>query len=141
MAAGSTVLEAARLMRDTDIGNVIVVEDETICGILTDRDIVVRAVADDRSPDQLRIAEVCSPQLTTVAPDDTVEDAVGVMRDKALRRLPVVEDGIPVGGSLPGRSGHLQGRRRQRVRYSSYSPEDGDPGPTLADISAAPPNI
>lgn len=97
MAAGSTVLEAARLMRDTDIGNVIVVEDETICGILTDRDIVVRAVAEDRSPDQLRIAEVCSPQLTTRAPDDTVEEAVGVMRDKALRRLPVVENGTPVG--------------------------------------------
>ncbi len=141
MAAGSTVLEAARLMRDTDIGNVIVVEDETICGILTDRDIVVRAVAEDRSPDQLRIAEVCSPQLTTVAPDDTVEDAVGVMRDKALRRLPVVEDGIPVGVLSLGDLAISRAGWRQRVRYSSYSPEDGDPGSMLADISAAPPNI
>ena len=140
MASDSTVLEAARLMRDADIGTVILVRDEAICGILTDRDIVVRAVAESARPEELRVADICSPELTTVTPDDVVEDAVEIMREKALRRLPVVEDGKAVGiVSLGDLAMHKVGWR-QRVRSSSYVPRDDDPASTLADISAAPPN-
>ncbi|MDQ3680066.1 MAG: CBS domain-containing protein [Actinomycetota bacterium] len=136
----STVLEAARLMRDGNVGSVIVTDDEAVCGILTDRDIVVRAVAEGRDPQQLEVAEICSPELTTVAPGDSVGDALQVMREQALRRVPVVEDAKAVGMVSLGDLAIVKAGWRQRVRFSSYVPKDDDPASTLADISAAPPN-
>ena len=137
----SNVLEAARLMRDNNVGSVVVSDDEAICGIVTDRDIVVRGVADGHDPEQLKVADIRSPHLTTVAPDDRVEDAVQVMRDRALRRLPVVEDGQAVGILSLGDLAVAKAGWRQRVRSSSYIPTDDDPTSALADITAAPPNL
>ncbi|MCA1702996.1 MAG: CBS domain-containing protein [Actinobacteria bacterium] len=140
-ASQSSVLEAARLMRAGNVGSVIVTDDEALCGILTDRDIVVRGVAEGHDPEQLKVADICSPELATVEPHESVENAVQVMRDQALRRLPVVEDGKAVGIVSLGDLAILKaGWRRQRVRSSGYLPRDDDPTSTLADISAAPPN-
>ncbi|MDQ3573405.1 MAG: CBS domain-containing protein [Actinomycetota bacterium] len=136
----SSVLEAAQLMRDGNVGSVIVTDDEAICGILTDRDIVVRAVAEGHDPEEVKVADICSPQLTVVSPNDSVEDAVQVMGDQALRRLPVVEEGKAVGIVALGDLAIAKAGWRQWVKSSTYVPKDDDPASTLADISAAPPN-
>src|SRR5438093_5650280 len=91
LPATSLVVDAARAMRDADIGDVIVIEDGRICGIVTDRDITVRGVAEGRDIACLKLADVCSRVLTTVSPKDSVDDAVRLMRENAIRRLPVVE--------------------------------------------------
>jgi CBS domain-containing protein len=119
----SLLTDAARMMRDSDIGDVIVIEDGSVCGIVTDRDIVVRGIAADKDPATTRLGEVCSKDVTTVSSDTPVEEAVRLMRDRAIRRLPVVDDDRPVGViSL----GDLAMER--------------DPSSALADISEAPPN-
>ncbi|WP_285568634.1 CBS domain-containing protein [Actinoallomurus iriomotensis] len=89
--------EAARLMRDENVGDVLVTQDGMLCGLLTDRDIVVRAVAEGRDLTATRLADVCSAGIVTVSPDEAAEVALRLMRDRAVRRLPVVEDGRPVG--------------------------------------------
>ena len=97
LQATSSVVDAARAMRDSDIGNVIVLENGQICGIVTDRDIAIRGVAEGRNISSLTLGDICSRQLTTLSPTDSVDDAALLMREKALRRLPVVEGGKPVG--------------------------------------------
>jgi CBS domain-containing protein len=93
----ATAADAARRMRDEDIGDVLVVTEGQLTAIVTDRDIAVRVVAEDRSPAETRLSEISSKDLSTLSPDDTVADAVRIMREKALRRVPVVEAGRPVG--------------------------------------------
>jgi CBS domain-containing protein len=84
-------------MRDDGIGAVLVADDGQLKGLVTDRDIVVRAVADGRDPGTTPVAEACSPELVTVAPDDDADTAVRRMREHGVRRIPVVEDGRAVG--------------------------------------------
>jgi CBS domain-containing protein len=94
----ATVTDAARAMRDRDVGDVLVTgEDGGIVGIVTDRDIAVRAAASGADPSRTGVGEVCSSNLKTVAPDQSVDEAIALMGDQALRRLPVVEGGRPVG--------------------------------------------
>ncbi len=97
VAGTSTVVEAARAMRDEGVGDVIVVEGSAICGILTDRDIIVRGVALGRDPRQIPARDLCSRSVATLEPTQTVEEAFRLMREKAVQRLPVVDDGRPVG--------------------------------------------
>jgi CBS domain-containing protein len=123
MPATSSVAEAARAMRDGNIGDIIVLEGGRTCGILTDRDIVVRAVAEGRDLSITKLADICSQDLTTMSPTDSIEDAVRLMRDKAIRRLPVVEGDKPVGIVSIGDLAVSQ-----------------DPRSALGQISAAPPN-
>lgn len=92
-----TIHDAARAMREKDIGAVVVMRDSEVAGVLTDRDVTVRAVADGKNPDQVRVQEICSVDITTLSPDDSVDKAVQLMRDKAVRRVPVVQGGKPVG--------------------------------------------
>ncbi|HEV2951977.1 MAG TPA: CBS domain-containing protein, partial [Actinomycetota bacterium] len=93
----ASLAEAARLMRDRGIGDVIVVDGEDAEGIVTDRDIVIRGVAEGADPETTRLGQVVSAELVSVAPDDPVERAVQLMREKSVRRLPVLESGKPVG--------------------------------------------
>ena len=120
----TTVREAAETMRANDIGDVVIVDDNgAISGILTDRDIVVRVVAEGRDPRATRIGDIASRELTAVSPDDPVDRAVQLMRERAIRRLPVVDKGKPVG-----------------IVSIGDLALDRDPDSALADISAAPPN-
>jgi CBS domain-containing protein len=93
----ASVVAAAKLMRDADIGAVIVTSGDDVRGILTDRDVVVRAVADDRELNEVTVGELCTSSPTTVAPDQSVDDALRTMEKENVRRLPVVEGGRPVG--------------------------------------------
>jgi CBS domain-containing protein len=97
MQGGSTLIEAASVMRERDIGDVIVMGDGSISGIVTDRDLVVRAVADNRDLGATAIADVCSSDVVTVRPADEVGVAIQLMREHSIRRIPVVENGEPVG--------------------------------------------
>jgi len=89
--------EAARLMRDEDIGAVIVEERDELVGLLTDRDIAIRAVADNRGAQETEVQEIASKDLQTLRPDDDIDAAVELMRKTAVRRAPVVEGGRVVG--------------------------------------------
>lgn len=124
MTPTTSVIEAARAMRDADIGSVIVHEHDQLYGIVTDRDLVVRALAEDVNCAGMMLGDICSREPTALAPTDTVEEAVRLMRDKAIRRLPVVENGTPVG----------------IVSLGDLAVEQ-DPDSVLGNISAAPPNI
>jgi CBS domain-containing protein len=97
LGSDASLVEAARLMRDQGIGDVIVVEGEDAAGIVTDRDIVIRGVAEGVDPSVTRLGQVITADLTAVAPDDSVERAIELMREKAVRRLPVLDRGKPVG--------------------------------------------
>jgi CBS domain-containing protein len=93
----ASVQEAARAMRDQDIGDVIVIKHNQVCGIVTDRDIAVRIVAEAQDPTTTTLADIYSHSLLTVTPTDSIEHAVRLMRDHAIRRLPVLEGGKAVG--------------------------------------------
>lgn len=88
----ASVAAAAREMREANIGTVIVEDENGGYGIVTDRDIAVRAVADGRDPITTPLSDVCSVELTTLSPDDGIERAMRIMREKAIRRLLVVDD-------------------------------------------------
>jgi CBS domain-containing protein len=121
--AGDRVIDAARIMRDDDIGDVIVVENGNVEGIVTDRDIVVRDVAENRDPESTPVREVCTTGVEALEPGASVDDALRKMRDADIRRIPVVEDGRPVG----------------IVSLGDLAVER-EPDSTLADISAASPD-
>lgn len=119
----ATVTEAARKMREADIGPIIVTSRDDRIGILTDRDIVTRVVADGRDPDAVTLNELATWNPECVTPDDPVDQAVSLMRSKAIRRLPVIQDGRPVG-----------------IVSLGDLAIDRDPDSALADISKAAPN-
>jgi CBS domain-containing protein len=96
--ASATALDAARAMKARNVGDVLVRGNGQLCGIVTDRDLVVRVLAvDPQHGGDRRLQEICSGQLATLSPDANVDEAVRVMRTKAIRRIPVVENGRPVG--------------------------------------------
>lgn len=96
LSATATITEAALVMRDEDIGDVIVMDDgDQLCGIVTDRDIVIRALADGETT--AKLGDICSRDVTTLPPDAQVGDAVKLMTEKAIRRLPIVDKGRPIG--------------------------------------------
>jgi CBS domain-containing protein len=95
--SSATIAEAARQMRDHGVGDVIVMDDSRIRGIVTDRDTVVRAVAEERDVRTTRVGDIASGDLVCIAPTDDVDRAVSLMRERAVRRLPVVENDRPVG--------------------------------------------
>jgi CBS domain-containing protein len=119
----TTLQEAARTMRDRDVGTVLVLQDDSLCGIVTDRDIAVRAIAEGRDPSSTPLADITSDELVSLAPSEPVDRAVELMRRYAVRRLPVVESGRPVG----------------IVSLGDLAVER-DPTSALGEISAAQPN-
>ena len=123
LSRDASLTEAAKLMRDRGIGDVIVVEGDRAAGIVTDRDIVIRGVAEGNDPDATPVGDVLTGELAAVAPDDPIDRAVQLMRELAIRRLPVVESGKPVGV----------------VSLGDLAVSE-DRSSVLADISDAPPN-
>jgi CBS domain-containing protein len=121
----ASVMDAATVMREGDFGDVVVLEEGRLCGILTDRDIVVRVLATGEDPSTVRVGDVCSRVLTTVSESDGISDAVRLIRAKAVRRLPVLDDDGKLVGIVS--LGDLALAR--------------DPRSALGDISAATPNV
>ena len=119
----SSIADAARLMRDRNIGDVLVLRDgDKLAGIVTDRDLVVRCLAEGAGADAT-LERACTGSLVSVGPETKIDEAAEVMRERSVRRLAVVRDGRAVGivslGDLAMKS---------------------DPKSTLGGISASAPN-
>ena len=93
----ASVVEAAQLMREEDIGSLPITDEEKLVGMLTDRDITTRVVAQAGDPKATSVGEVYSRDLISVEPDNDLEEALGLMARHQVRRLPVVENGRLVG--------------------------------------------
>jgi CBS domain-containing protein len=119
----TSVVDVARIMRDEDLGAVLVTEGDHLRGLVTDRDLVIRALAEGGDPQQTTVAGACSDDVVTVRPDEELDHAVELMREHAVRRIPVVDEGHPVG----------------IVSLGDMAMER-DPGSALGDISVARPN-
>ena len=92
-----SLTDAAVLMKQEDVGSVPVVDGGRLVGVLTDRDIVVRGIADGSDPHAVKIGDVASRDVVTVRPDDDLDLALRLMAQHQVRRRPVVEDGRLVG--------------------------------------------
>lgn len=125
MLETTPVTEAAQAMREHDIGDIIVLDDTRadIKGIVTDRDVVVRVIAEEQDPSVTTLGSICSEELVTLEPDDPIDKAARLMRGKAIRRIPIVENEKPVGV----------------ISIGDLALELDDRS-ALADISSAPPN-
>lgn len=121
LPADTPVREAAVAMRDQGIGDVLVIDGGQLHGIVTDRDLVVRGLAERDDLSGCTLREVCTRQPITVTPDDDAESVIARMRQNAVRRIPVVDGGKPVG-----------------VLSLGDAAIENDPDSALADISAAP---
>jgi CBS domain-containing protein len=119
----TAVADVAKLMLRQDVGDVLVMDDNGLRGLVTDRDLVIRVLADDRGP-ETPVGSVCSENLVTLSPQDDVDRAVALMRAHTVRRLPVVENGIAVG-----------------VVSLGDLAKDRDPDSVLGRISAAGPDV
>jgi CBS domain-containing protein len=91
-----SIADAARAMRDNAVGSVLVVDGDKLCGLITDRDIVIRALAESAAPGT-PVGTVCSPHLVAVDAADDAAEALRVMQANAVRRLPVMDQGRIVG--------------------------------------------
>jgi CBS domain-containing protein len=124
LPGGAAVKDAAAEMDRHDIGDVIVLSDANeVSGIVTDRDITVRVVAAGLDPATTKLSDICTTDIHTLTPSDTVGEAIKLMQQKAIRRLPVVEAGRAVG-----------------IVSLGDLAVTNDPESVLADISAAPPD-
>jgi CBS domain-containing protein len=110
-------------MREGNIGDVLVMDGDRLCGVITDRDIVIRAVALDHDMNVTTVDEIASHSVVSVTPRDPLADAEHLIREHAVRRLPVIEDGKLVGV----------------VSLGDLAIERDDES-VLADVSAAQPN-
>ncbi|GAA3980574.1 CBS domain-containing protein [Streptomyces marokkonensis] len=119
----ASVTAVARIMRDRDLGAVLVADGDELRGLVTDRDLVIRSVAEGGDPEQTTVAGACSDDMVTVRSDEELDHAVELMREHAVRRVPVVDDGRPVG----------------IVSLGDLAMER-DPESALGDISVARPN-
>src|ERR687896_980523 len=97
IGASASVVEAARLMREQHIGSLPVTEDERLVGMITDRDIAMRVVAESAVPETTSVGDVYSRDLISVEPNNDLEEALQLMARHQVRRLPVVENGKLVG--------------------------------------------
>ena len=118
------IREAARKMRENNIGDVVVTTDGKLCGIVTDRDIVVRAIAEGKDVDTTDLKSICSRDVSSLSADQSEADAIRLMREKNVRRLPVLENGSIVG-----------------IVSLGDLAVDRDPNSVLGDISAAKANV
>jgi signal-transduction protein with cAMP-binding, CBS, and nucleotidyltransferase domain len=115
--------EAARTMRDWGVGAVLVVNNQSLYGLVTDRDLVVRAVAEAKGPDE-PVGPLSSGDLIGVDADAEADEAARLMRENAVRRLPVIEDGQVAG----------------MVSLGDLALQD-DPASALAEVSKVPVNV
>jgi CBS domain-containing protein len=124
LPAETTLHEAARAMRERDIGDVVVTEGPTLAGVVTDRDIVVRAVADGQDPGATQLGAIATRDLVMIEQDASTDEAANVMRERAVRRLLVCD------------------ADRQLVGIVSLGDlaMAEDPASALSDISEAAPN-
>jgi len=123
-----SVRDAARIMKDRDTGVVPVVDGKKIIGMITDRDIVVRGLAEGKNLENARVNELMTKQVRSVREDATVSEALQMMSSADVRRVPVVNTNDELVGIV------------SLGDVSTNTNQDGKVGNTLESISDAPPN-
>ncbi|HEU4522502.1 MAG TPA: CBS domain-containing protein [Thermoanaerobaculia bacterium] len=123
-----SILDAARIMRDEDTGVVPVVDGKKVIGLITDRDIVVRAIAEGKDINSIKVNEVMTKQVRSVREDNTVDEVLNLMSKAEIRRVPVVNSSNEIVGIVS--IGDL----------STRTTKDDKVGQTVERISEAPPN-
>jgi CBS domain-containing protein len=108
----ASVVDAAKVMAQEDVGSIPIVESNRLVGVVTDRDIVIRVVAEGRDPQSVTVGDVASRDLVTVSPDDDLDRALQLMAENQVRRLPIVE-GDKLVGIVAQRDVALQGADRE----------------------------
>lgn len=124
LPSSTSIVEAALAMRGADIGFVVMTEERQPRGVVTDRDIAVRVVAEGLDPAQTTLADIASGELMCLTAEHSTADAAKLMRELAVRRLPVIDENDRLIGVVS--IGDLA--------------RTMDPDSALADISASPPN-
>jgi CBS domain-containing protein len=119
------VSEAARLMKSEDVGSLPILEGEKVTGVVTDRDIVIRAVAEEKDPRGMPVREVASRDLVTIGQDEDLSEALKLMASHQVRRIPVVDQDDRLVGVV------AQADVAREVK-------DKDSGQMLQDISQTP---
>ncbi len=97
ISAEATVAEAAAIMRDKEVGSLVVIQDSRPTGIVTERDVVTKVAAEDRSSKKTKVQDIMSAPLVAVHPHQEVAEAAKVMAARGIRRLPVIREGKLVG--------------------------------------------
>ena len=97
VAPNATVLDAVKLMADKAVGSLVVMEDDTLRGIVTERDYARKVIIRGRASDSTQVAEIMSSDVFTTTSDRTVQDCMEQMSVNAIRHLPVVEGGKVIG--------------------------------------------
>jgi len=96
VSANDSISEAANIMKQLDVGSVPVIDNNLLVGIITDRDLVLRGLAEGKNSEE-RVSSIMTKDITTVAPDTDVHKAADIMASKQIRRLPIVENNHLVG--------------------------------------------
>jgi CBS domain-containing protein len=128
VSEGDSIRDAARIMAREDTGVVPVVDGKKIIGMITDRDIVVRLVAEGKDPSSANVKEAMTKNIRAVKENDTVNDVLSVMGSSQVRRVPVVNERNEIVGIVSMGDLAISGN------------EDGKVGQAVEEISAAPPN-
>ncbi len=128
VSEGDTIREAARIMAREDTGVVPVVDGKRVVGMITDRDIVVRLVAEGKDPANAQVNEAMTKNVRAVKENDTINDALGVMSSSQVRRVPVVNDHNEIVGIVSMKD------------LADTGNQEGKIGKAMENISAAPPN-
>lgn len=128
VGGNDSLRDVARIMKDQDTGIVPVVDGKTIIGLITDRDIVVRGLAEGKNLESARVTDVMTTSIRTVREDSTVNDALTLMTTAEIRRVPVVNNRNEIVGIL------------SLGDIASEGNQDGKVGKAVEDISEAPPN-
>lgn len=92
IGAAATVLQATQVMNEQKIGALVVMDGIKVAGIFTERDVLRRVIADERSPREVRVRDVMTREVVCCAPDTDLEEASAIMRDRRIRHLPVCDD-------------------------------------------------
>lgn len=108
----ASVVDAAKVMAKEDVGAIPIVEGDRLVGLVTDRDLVMRVLAEGRDPGSTMVGEIASRDLVTVSPDDDLDRALQLMAENQVRRLPVVESDSLV-GIIAQRDIALEGQDRE----------------------------
>jgi CBS domain-containing protein len=132
VSPAANVFEAAKKMRDLDIGSLPVCDGRRLLGMITDRDITVRATAEGRDPNTTEVRDCMTPDIVYCFEDEPVENAEHVMAEQQIRRLPVLDRdkqlaGIVSLGDLATRSGQVQqvGRTLREVSEPAFAESPG----------------